>query len=237
MKKNELVVYWAPIAPEWNILYEDPKNCYLDLVSKLNKDSHKSNLLLCPAFRDLMKNTFVIKNPIESHFYIKDDQEIIVKSKNHVDCQIKHQPSLKNNILIVYGVSHYFFCEESLEVTKTSPYFHKAEYETYGKIVPGKWNCGEWIRPINNEINLWNNVKEFRIKEYEPISYYSFNTNRHVRLQRFNVTPKITEISKTCSLSSSWEKLVPLKKRYERFKNSNTNKIIIEEIKKNLVDV
>lgn len=236
MKDDIITVYWSPTMPQWNILYEDPINCYSELISEINKDSTKINFFRCPSFRDLTKNIFLLRNPMSSHFIIDENMKVIPKSKNYIDSTISHSPSIKNNILFNYSISHYFFCEESLEVIRTAPYFHDVPHEKYGKVVPGKWDCGSWFRPIDNEINLWDNVKEFKIDKGEPLSYYYFNTNKKIILKRFYPSEKIMDIGTNCGQSSSWEQGIPLLKRYERFKNSKTNKILIDEIKKNVID-
>lgn len=235
-----VIVYWSPFNYQennfdWNILYEDPVNCYEDLLQNNNLKSNNNNFFLCPAFKNLMKNTFVIKNPIESEFDIIENK-IFIKSNNYINSEIIHQPSIKNNILLDYGISHLFFSEQELEILRTPPYFHNVQNRNTGSVVPGKFNCGSWFRPIRNEFNIWDNVTTIKILENEPISYITFITDKRVVLKRFSLNKKLMDIAKTCSTSSDWEKKVPLVKRYNRFKNTKTNKIVINEIKKNLVD-
>lgn len=236
---NELVVYWSPSNNNddinWNILYEDPKNLYESLIKDSDRSNISDSFFLCPSFKNLTKNTFYIKNPILSGFTIQNN-DIVVNTKTFIRSEVSHRPSIKNNLLLDYGISHYFFSEEEVEAIRTPPYFHNAQHLRYGAVVPGKWNCGLWFRPIRTEFNLWNGVNEMSIQENEPISYITFLTSKKVVLKRFMINKDLSNIALACSISSQWEPKVSLLKRYNRFKNSKTKNIVLQNIKNNLVE-
>jgi hypothetical protein len=240
MKKDELVVYWSPSTEmikekNWNILYEDPENCYFDLIKNINKNNLENNFFRCPSFKMFLQNVLIVKNPIESSFIIENNQAIPT-SKNYINASIIREPSINNNLLLDYSIGHYFFTEEDVEVFRTPPFFHRPKHYLYGALVPGQWNCGSWFRPIQTEFNLWDNVKEIHFEKDEVLSYLFFNTSKKINLKRFVMNEKIFSFGLSCSSSASWEKNVPLISRYKRFKQSKSDKILLSEIKKNLVD-
>jgi hypothetical protein len=244
------IVYWSPQDKDvennknWNILYDDISSLYETLNKEKNK-SVSNNFFRCPSFINKTKNIFVVNNPLHSKFKIENNQQngselnlnstLVPISKSYISSKIIHQPSIKNSALIQYGISFFFFSEEDLEVSLSSPFFQKTDYLQYGSVVPGTVNIGSWFRRINLELNLWNNVTEIEIKKDEPLAYFSFSENVQIELKRFYMSDKLYEISSTLSDSGLWEPGVSLKKRYERFKKSRTNELVLKEIKKNLL--
>ena len=93
---KEIVVYWAPIwdlmeePMDWNMLYYEPEQLYSaiqtdkvqqigdaklrDTLKKKNKVNvmPHHNLFRCPAVQNITKNTFVLRNPIETYIRIED---------------------------------------------------------------------------------------------------------------------------------------------------------------------
>lgn len=241
MSKDIVTVYWCPGTIDekneinWSIFYEDPENCYLDLSQNLNKNNNKNNFFRCPPFKKIMTNTFLIRNPIKSHL-VFDQNKTISKLDTSIYSEVVRPASIINNITFDYHFFHYFFCEEDIDVFKMAPFFHNAPHLQYGAVIPATWNAGSWVRSIRNEFNLWQNINEMVIEEGEPISYYIFNTDKKVILKRFYPTERFLTLAMYCSYSTNWEPNVPLLKRYQRFKNSKIDKIILKEIKNNLIE-
>lgn len=229
-------IYWAPVffdnERDWNLMYSDIDTLY-NITQKEKISTEKTNnFFFCPAFQNIANKTLVLKNPMESHFLI-EEKNVSVLSKNFIRPDIVHSPCIKDTKLLTYGMSFIFFSDEDLTMSLTSPFFHPAQHQKYGSIVPGKFNIGSWFRVINLEYNLWGN--ELRFEKDEPLAYASFETEKKIKLHRFQMTEKLQKIASTCGTSSQWEKFVPLADRYKRFKQSRTNKVVLKEIKENLV--
>ena len=73
-------------------------------------------------------------------------------------------------------------------------------------------------------------------KKNEHIFYVHFDIENDIEFAQFTMSDEIRQISDTCSSATSWEKNVPIHCRYERFHKSNLNKIVLREIKKNIVE-
>ena len=52
----------------------------------------------------------------------------------------------------------------------------------------------------------------------------------------FELNETLRKISDTCSTVSDWWKNVPLINRYDRFLKTKTNRLVMKEIRKQLVD-
>lgn len=243
--KDKIKIFWCASSDDqkmdWNILYYKPDFLFNELKNnKVENLQHKDNLFFCPVVRNLISKTIVIKNTINSHYkFTKDKNDSYsyeVLSKDHMAINFDHPSNLKNCVLFTYLMPFLFFSEEDINMTLTSPYFSNSPHLQYGAMVPGKFNISKWFRPINFEFNLWENINEFKINKNEDIAYINFETTKEIELIRFYNTDKIQKICNTLATSSVWEKFIPLKERYERFKRSQMNKLIVEEIKKNIIE-
>ena len=236
----QTIIYWSPadmdLYHDWSILYKDPTILGKDLKKKMSKDLDKtSNLFFCPAVKDLTNRIAVIKSPMTCHYKIIDN-EFKPFSKNFLNISFPHTSNFENNIMFQLSSSYIFFSEEDVKMTLTSPYFSNSPHLKYGSIIPGTFNISTWFRNINFEVNLWDNVKEFKILKNEDIAYVHFDTNHEIKLVRFDFTERLLRIVKTCSTSATWEKFIPLIDRYKRFKEAKFKKIILKEIEQNIID-
>lgn len=238
-------VYWAPVYSDsnnidWNMLYYDIRSLYdhvrLNMAAPSpNAIDRRDNFFYCPAFRDLTKNTFVLVNPLRTHVAITGGSQVYSKSENFVGCNIQHPPSMTNQLLLNYGLKWVFFCEQDLSMSLIGPYFSNIGYNKYGVVVPARINVGSWFRAINCEFNLWNNQKEFLVEKDEHLAYVQFETDEPIELVRFQMNQRLMSYCSATATSNTWESMIPLVDRYKRFKQSRTNRLVINEIEKNLV--
>jgi hypothetical protein len=249
MKKNKkpINVYWAPCWTDvsqnnWNMLYPDPEQLYKNLSKKRSKDtSPLDNLLQCPAVSSKFKNTYIFKSAVDTDISINNNEVTSIfpdpLQRVGLGAKIQRTPSFENNLLVVVMLSWIFFTdEESLEATFTPPYFHKTGIQEYGAVIPGTFNIGKWFRPYVYEINLWENVNQLKIKEYDPLFYAEFLTDRPINMQRFEMNEKLFALSNASSTSSvSMGALKSLSKRYEHFAQSRNKEIVINQIQQQIV--
>ena len=233
-------IYWAPadmdLHHDWSILYKDPTILGNDLKKRMSKDlEKKSNIFYCPAVKNLSSRIAVLKSPMNCHYKIKDS-EFTPISKNFLNVTFPHMINFKNNMMFQLSSSYVFFCEEDVQMTLTSPYFSNSPHLKYGSLIPGTFNISKWFRNINMEFNLWDNIEEFKLKKDEDIAYVHFDSEHEIRLKRFDFTERLHRITKTCSKAGIWEKFIPLVDRYKRFKEAKFKKIILKEIKQNIID-
>jgi hypothetical protein len=224
-------------------MYHKPIQVFQDLSSSFNPPTITKNFMNCPAVKDHLESTFFVRNPTDT------DMQVSFNEENEIDGLInnntentpvpgllKHSPTLSNQLLIEYGMSFSFFCEESLEVSISSPYFHQAPYLNYGAIVPGGFDIGKWYRPFNCEINLWEGNGRLIIKKDEPLAYFKFATDKKIILKRYNVNDKLYRLAVSLvnfKDTAKWKKLVY---RYDSFSKADLREIVLKEIKNNLIE-
>ena len=246
-KNNQIVVYWCP----WwdpkkdinlDVLYRKPENVYRDLIKNFEPKDEFANFMNCPAVSEKLKRTYVIKNVAETEIevFINDDGYPDIRYINtrntNTPAYMPHAPTLRNQYLVEYQMAFGLFAEESLEVSMTSPFFHKAEHLKYGAIVPGQFDIGRWYRPLMAEFNLWSDNSKLHVPEGDPLMYWEFHTDKEIVLKRYSMTPKLFNIATTLinfKILRKWSKLLP---RYQYFKESSMREIVLKEIKNNLID-
>ena len=233
------IVYWAPVffddKKDWNIFYYDLESLYDNHRPQIDKGSETNNFFYCPAFKHLARNTFLIKNPIHTHF-IFEDGLAKVKSKNHVLIEKQHPPSIKNSELICYGMQFIFFSEDDIIAKLTSPFFNQSPYMQNCSLVPGQLNIKKWFRNLNLEFNLWPNKNEIEFQKDEVLAYVNFECgDEEIVLKRFQMNAKLHQLMGACATAVTWESFVPIQERYQRFMKTRTNTLVLNEIKNNLV--
>lgn len=236
---KEVIIYYSPFTAEddqnWDVLHEPPTQVFNYLKSKRNPIKDDFSYLNCPATKNVQKQSYRLVNTMQSHYKI-ENKEIFGVSKNYISAALNREPSLKNQTLIVLAPKWIFFTEEeSLKMTLLPPICEKAGHLQYGATVTGAFDIGKYLRQITVEYNLWEDVNEFKIEKDEPYAYVMFDTDKPIKLVRFVVSPKMKNYVDTMTQSTKWERKISLVARYERFKRSQMKKLVLHEIKNNLI--
>lgn len=245
MSKDELIVYWAPSwgKPEeedidWNYLYNEPRSLLQDLKGQMNKNSKANNFLVCPAFRDLFKNTFVLSSTLGGDFeYDEIKNDFTPRREKYVGGRLMREPTVIARPHLRLSLGWAIFAEEPLIMEVTPPYFSSAKHMKYGVVAPGSFDCGNWFRSVNPEVILNEGETEFVLENNEPLIYIRFLTDKKVKLKRFYMDKELHQIEKACAFSPSvFRSHIPLAEKYDLFRRTKTNKKLIKLIQKNLVD-
>jgi len=236
---KELIVYWSPyqgyeeVQTNFNLLYKQPEP--LRSILKPSQYNKQRNFFRCPGFINAIENIYVVENPIRSE--LKIDGELVYSlSEHYINSKIVGGPSIEGCQVFEYAIQNIFFCEEDLNMLVYSPLFSNATHMKYGPLVPGQFNIGQWFRPFNIEMQLHKNIDTILFEEGEHLAYINFLTDRLVKIKRFELDQNLYRLSLGCSTSMQWEERIPLIKRYKRFMESKTNKLVLKHIKNNLID-
>lgn len=249
-QKSETIIYWAPAyqardSYDLNHLYPEPKSVYEEMVAKKAplKDN-ASDFLRCPATSNLLRNTFVVRAPVDSNvsinFELRRIREINENSTNANTYKIKynflHQPTLLNHNLINYIHPVVFFSEEeSLVATLTPPYFEQVSSYQSGTIVPGRFDVAKWFRPMNMEFQLWPGVNTLTIPMGEAICYVHFDTEKKIVLKRFVTNNEIEKLIGSFVNVSPFRKFAKLSERYRIFEESKSKQRVLKLIQKQII--
>jgi hypothetical protein len=247
MKKEPLIIYWSPYYPadvnekDWNMLYSDPYNLYTSLTKSREKASKEFGFFSCPAVQSRLKNTFVFTNNLHSEYSFDgrdlNNVNIFAKTEQHVLVNPFKPTSIKDGFYFAYNMAFTFFCEESVIAQFGPPTMTKPKYTNYGTVISGEFDISKWIRPFVIEFQTWDNFGDFIIEKDEPLFYLEIKTDRPIVLKRFVMTEKLDKIIQSCVSSPSiYGKYLPLIERYKNFTKTSTDKIVLKEIKENLLD-
>lgn len=247
--KNTITVYWAPASfssdeESWNMLYRDPEL----LFSSISQTKGMGDMAKCPALKNFMKNTFVFKSNIADNFTMPDkdylEQNAFTNSEDlflPVDSKIgvkkKRKSSIPGYMNIEYNVSWIFFSDEPLVASFTPPYFPAISPVKDSFLAIGEYDIGQWFRPFNLDYHIPTNSESFSIREGDPFYFVNFKTDKKIVFKRFTYTNSLKNLAFEFIFSPShYGKNKTLKSRYLTAKKSKINKIVLQEIKKNLVD-
>jgi len=212
------------------------KNVFADYTSKKVNVESTANMLLCPAVRDALKNTWAVGS--NKSFEVNYDSDLVPSYKGIDDLVVTRKPSFEKTNIFNIRLSSYFFSQESVMAKVTAPYFHKVEYQKNGTFVGGKYDIGKWLRPIEAEIMTWDEKGIINFVENQPVYYIEFLTEEKIDLIPFELTETLVVLSEgliNSPLQTKENLQGSLNSRYEAFERSSYKEAILEEIKGNLV--
>jgi hypothetical protein len=247
MSKDPIIVYWAPAInnddshPDFGFWYPSPKQLFSTLREKRTDGTDNASVFSCPAFSELTKSTVVFNSPMSCsyEFDTTDITNPIVKatSKNFIGARYVRPPYIQDGPLLHFNLYYIFFATEPLEALFTSPYFHKPEHSKDGSVIPGKFDIGQWFRPYNFEVQMWNTKGEFHLKEQEPMFYVEFKTDRPIILKQFNHTQELHRISDACvGTTDMFGRGQSLLSRYFRFRDTGMKYKTLKLIEENVLE-
>lgn len=213
----------------------DMTKVYSDLQNKRTANENPANFLSCPAVRDSWHNVFMFAPKKTSQVtYVRD---LVLRTEDLPISQGRKAHLTGTNIFNLDSPS-YFFCEQSLMIKVTAPYFHNVDYQIKGTFIGGVFNIGRWFRPVQSEIITWDEQGEVTFTEGQPLFYVEFLSDLPVTLKQFVVNPTIEHLSSTL-VNSPYQNLEnlqgSLESRYKGFENSSFRKGLIDEIRDALV--
>ena len=231
-------VYWS----KFNLLSEvnsqifdlEPKPVHSEYVKKIGKPiDSSSNWLSCPAVINYTKNTFFIKNPL--------DVSVRINANNTVDAKTPGSAMLlgirdfnEKSIVLDYFINISLFSESVISVSQISPYMEdnlsKGSY-----LIPGKFNIGEWFRPLNASYFIKDKDVDFILKKDDPLYYLVFDTDDKIEFKEFYYTDSLIEIVNSTVGLKRYKKNIPLMNLNDMFKEQKLDKIVLKEIKKGLI--
>lgn len=174
-------------------LFIEPIN-FLKYLTSENK--RKSLYLQCPAFQDFFKNTFLILSPIDITIrYFKNEDRLWINGSEGINQEFFDKLVLSRKLeinseydkylLTIIGISMTFFSEKSIEM-EVLPSFMAHTGSRNFNIIPGKFNIGKWIRPVEFAFEFIDEDTPVIIKRGDPLFAVRFSPddNTKVELQR-----------------------------------------------------
>jgi hypothetical protein len=249
--KKPLIVYWSPfttlldqyshilldlepVSLKSYILKSKPVNPKIPFPI-FEKGIEPGGYHICSAMNELVKNIFIIKAPFSCHVDL-DQNGNMLDSSTPFDFFEPRISSFENSLNVDLILPYIFFSEESLDLTITPPYMTRTVQQSYGFLAAVKFNIGKWFRPMIMTYHLWPGIFSLYIEKNEPIMYLNFNTDRPVILKQFKLNDHLLSQAQACMKDKKFHTLQPMNLLYDRFIKTKMNKIVLKEIKENLID-
>lgn len=244
---NELIVYWAPSMfnlkdSSWHLLYRDPE----PILKKIMQGPKSSLMRMCPAVKDMYKNTFSFNSAINDSFrfdleFVKKNASnpvpgtIIPNTGSKIDLSLTRQSSFDGYFDASYDMSWIFFAEESVTARVTGPHFPPSSPAKGAIYASGMYDIGRWFRPLHANFHIPFTTDQFGYNKDDEIFYIELMTNKKVRMKRFNMDQTLYELREECGNSPTRiNKSLPLETRYEMADDSGLRERVLRSIKKNL---
>ena len=191
-----------------------------------------------PIFKKQVKNSFVLKSPID--YNLSFDRE-----KDSVSSNMYDQDFFNKVVHVRSGIDahcslnimYLFVSEESLSIQLTGAYFSDNDFVNKTMIIPGSFDIGKWCRPVECAFIAKKEFNEISINRGDDYSYIKFDTDKDLNFKKFIFSDKMKKMLAENSQSRSYnkKKFKPLEYWYDLFHNSKQKRIIMKEIKDNLI--
>jgi len=227
-------------------------NLYKDLKEKHKDNKAWQSYLSCPAAISNLSNTYVVRSGItfsmeftdKPSFKVEVTNKTLEDRKKDFDLD-SHKKKLHdytrqsfvirdfNTKFVSYTDSIWLFCEEDLRCDQEHPHFDNTDLSKYTQTTIGGFNISKWFRPIQPTFVLLKD--KISVKQGDALMYISFPPGEKIQLIPFKMNTKILQYSKQCVNYKFWEKRRTLNFIYNVFTRNMIDRMIIKEIKKNII--
>jgi len=211
-----------------------------DYINKniLNTPGMKKTLLTtCPAFKDEIKNTFVIKSIYD--YNIKWDGENITSSM--------HDQDFFNRFLIIRSIPDGFFSITSpslvfvaesndLVLSLVNAQFHDNDIVNKCIMIPGVFNIGKHI-PRRLEFGMkFKQPGEINIREGDALYYVKFHTEEKIIFKKFIWSEELRRITyNNLQIREYTRDIKSMQWWYNFMSRHNLKSYYLKRIKENLI--
>jgi hypothetical protein len=240
-----MIVYWSVTKPSEDIYLglDEPKPVIADFKETANLLPFKqtrSDFTRCPSVIDYSKNMFSIKSPTNIGF-VWDGNEVHFDDSIDKDflAGVVLPREIKSGMLSLRIMPYVFLAEDSCEMHLTGPNLCINNFVDTCTVVPGQFNVGKWFRPLDFGFFIRQQHREVLIAKGDTIANIRFLTDEPITFKKFYLTPTCEDIINNV-VSFKKSQRLGLKNyftsMYNDFHTSKLRKILMKEIKNNLLD-
>lgn len=246
-KSDTITVYWGPgerlpYEARNNMLHRKPESLLSFIHGEKTPESTQQR---CPAMKDRLNNVFVFKSAVNDEFDInldevaavryKDEQHLFnVPSKTKV---IQPRPGQLNGYYTAtYMMTWLLFASEPVLAKFTAPYYPAVSPVKGALLATGEYDIGRWFRPVALEYHIPDGENHFSIKENDPLMFVEFMTDKKIVFKRFQPDDILQSLAVEFANSpKAIGQNMTLDHRYDIADESEMSKLVLAQIKKNLV--
>jgi hypothetical protein len=234
MKKSK--IYWSYIDTEQQIRAKEPVPIYSNYFK--GKDLQKLGLgySKCPAFRELLHNTFGLKSLYDYELEFKDG---VASSSMHDQAFYNTKVMIRNieSQLASFGLRYILIAEDdSLEMEYLPSFLENNVFNATTQFIPATMDIGKYVRMLDCAFHCRKNKME--IREDDIYAYVKFKTNNEIALQRFLWTDEINKTIEDTHIGIKTYRrptFKPLDWYYKKQQAIKTKQRVIKLIKENLL--
>jgi hypothetical protein len=216
---------------ETNIVYIPPESAYKYYLEKYPNAKY----VLCPAFSDYLRNTFIIRSPYDFVLTINRKQESVFVDRygqDFYDNNIK-MTCIQGNFVLQLPPRIIFIPKDKESVMITSlPLILEPNPLS---VIPGTFDISKWVRPIEVAIQIHDEEKII-FKRGDPLMMVKFtsNNNDSIQLEQKMIDENVSALTAACVAVKTTNPSLNLKTLYKMADCyvSKMRKIIFESDKK-----
>ena len=214
-------VYWTPDSDgfaEMEIIFPEPES----LFKHLQKTREGSLHMKCPAFADIIKNTYIIKSPIDLEIFSNRKEKsmqvggIIEKLGRFV---INRMDDVGEGCPLAMSLppAYIFYSNDDVEIETIHAFMEINDNLSNVMLIPGTFNISKWIRSIDFTFEIKDENKPVKIKKGDVLFYVRFRTKDQskVELERVAYTEELKHAAKACFSVKEHIRNVPIKTLYK----------------------
>lgn len=234
-----ITVYWSfdILANEEGYRVDDP----VDISKKFLTDSvpYGSPYAICPSTKDHLKNLYGLKPiyDVRFQFDVKNSKVNIENSKIHLQDKLLVRSFSEK--LFSFPLEFVFFTDQkTLEIEMVPAYLEDNDVVNKTIMIPGKFDIGKWIRPLDFSFHLKKNCYDdiLSFKRTDIISYVHFKTHEKLKFKFFHFTPDLKYlINNLLATRNNKNKFYNLQWFYDIFNKRGFKQKILKEIKRNTI--
>ena len=234
------IVYYAPfVPPEFYgnhfMLFQQPDPLLQNVAKDRNKHNRYENYIDCPAFQNNVKNTFVVRNSIDMSIAIGHDSILPADDASQDAATFWINKASSRNINVANFHLNYIFFSEDLEISTCPAYLHDTDFQSKLTYIPGTFNIGKWFRPIEGAFEVKEPNAVLNLHNGDPMYYIKCHTDDKIKFVRFDFTPKLYQMTMGCMNYKKLKLHSSLKFLYNLFHATMANRVILKEIKANII--
>lgn len=215
-------IKWCPVFTEKisfdpNISYFEPEPAFKYLTTIRDEAEY----LRCPALRNFLRNTFVIKAPYNYKLTIDPVNGNVTSDKYgqeffNINVNVK-KPFKPKDKLIIQTFPKYLFMSNHKKPVNVSvlPWFFKPNNFS---VIPGSFDITKWLRPVNLALEAHGQLT-FDFRRGEPLYCVRFECEDDVELERIDFDVELQKSMASCVNVQNYVHGLTLKTLYEQGAN------------------
>lgn len=232
-------VFWSPVTCTGfsEVTFPKPEKVLPELNIPLFQDTE---LLRCPSFTAHLKNTYVVRSPVDIEIKWDINQNAWVCNWNdersniffirHSECQV-----------FSFKISYLFVSDDSsMEAELRPAHFHHCEFTHKAAFISGDLSIGKYLRATDCAFILRPEYKYLRIKVGDPLFYITFKSrsDSKISLKKFFMTQELDRIKESVDDMKRCRSFTHFKLEdyYRMYIEGGYRKKALKLIKENLLD-